>query len=100
MTHEYSRVDEMKKFINRVQFINGKIVTQLINKSLIIYTFLKLCFCLWTFILGQKEYMISTSQSRTESLSFAPHFASQQRLDVSFKPIVSTSKSRKYLHKK
>jgi hypothetical protein len=42
-----------------------------------------------------KEY--STSQSRTVSLSFAPHFTSEQRLDVSFKPIVSTSKSRKYL---
>lgn len=40
----------------------------------------------------------TTSQSRTVSFSLAPHFTSEQRRDVSFNPIVSTSKSRKYLH--
>lgn len=39
-----------------------------------------------------------TSQSRTVSLSLAPQFGFEQRLDVSFKPMVSISKSRKYLN--
>lgn len=47
--------------------------------------------------LGPNGEQCFTSQSRTVSLSLAPHFASEQRRDVSFKPIVSTSKSRKYL---
>lgn len=38
-----------------------------------------------------------TSQSRTVSLSFARQSALEQRLDVSFNPIVPTSKSLKYL---
>lgn len=45
----------------------------------------------------QKNEQSSTSQSRTVSLSLVPHLDTVQRLDVSFKPIVSTSKSRKYL---
>jgi len=45
----------------------------------------------------QENEQSSTSQSRTVSLSLVPHLATVQRLDVSFKPIVSTSKSRKYL---
>lgn len=45
----------------------------------------------------QANEQCSTSQSRTVSLSLVPHLATEQRLDVSFKPIVSTSKSRKYL---
>ena len=39
----------------------------------------------------------STSQSRTVSLSLAPQLASEHLRDVSFNPIVSTSKSLKYL---
>lgn len=41
--------------------------------------------------------MISTSQSRTVSLSLAPQPTVEQCRGVSFSPIVSTSKSRKYL---
>ena len=39
----------------------------------------------------------STSQSRTVSLSLAPQLASEHLREVSFNPIVSTSKSLKYL---
>lgn len=41
----------------------------------------------------------STSQSSTVSLSLAPQLLTEHRLEVSFKPIVSTSKSRRYLHR-
>lgn len=41
-----------------------------------------------------------TSQSKTVSLSFAPQFESEQRLDVTFLPMVSISKSRTNLHEK
>lgn len=43
------------------------------------------------------KMQVLTSQSRTVSFNLAPQFLSEQRLGVSFSPIVSISKSRRYL---